>query len=134
MTEKISLSKICSTVLLGQFLAGHAADARFGQFLLQLGKGRLLLTDHLSRSLADGDELLARGQAGGIKCRNALLAQHAQPTDTYHEELVQVRRRDRQELQPFEKRQAVVTGFIEDSLVELQPRELAVEEFGRGRR
>ncbi len=55
-----------------------------------------------------------------------------QAGDADHEELVEVRGRDRAELEPLEQRHRVVLGELEHARVELQPGELAVEEQ-RGR-
>ena len=57
--------------------------------------------------------------------------------DADHEELVEVRLADREELEPLEERPALVVGLLEDALVEGEPGELAVQEGkrrrGRGR-
>jgi hypothetical protein len=45
---------------------------------------------------------------------------------TLHEELVEVRGEDRQELEPLEQRHAFVDGFREDPAVELEPAEVPV--------
>ena len=48
--------------------------------------------------------------------------------DAHHEELVEVRRGDRRELEALEQRRRGVGGFFEHALVEREPRQLAVEE------
>ena len=54
--------------------------------------------------------------------------------DTYLEELVQIGAEDRQELHPLEEPIRVVLGESEDASIELQPRELAVQEtLGAGK-
>ena len=60
-----------------------------------------------------------------------------QAGDPDHEELVEVRREDRAELDPLEQRLVGVGGEVEDALVQVEPRQLAVEqgvgrEVGRG--
>lgn len=50
------------------------------------------------------------------------------PADANHEELVEVVREDRGEACAFDDRKIFVLGKFEDSLVELQPAQLAVEE------
>ena len=50
-----------------------------------------------------------------------------QAGDAHHEELVEVARVDRAELEPLEQRDRLVLGELEHAVVELQPRELAVE-------
>ena len=47
--------------------------------------------------------------------------------DPDHEELVEVGPVDRDELEPLEQRVALVERLFEDAVVELQPRELAVD-------
>jgi hypothetical protein len=69
------------------------------------------------RRQAIGSCLLDSGRHLATQCRHA-----------DHVELVQVRAEDRQELQPLEQRSPVILCFMEDAAVELQPRELAVEE------
>ena len=62
----------------------------------------------------------------------------SRPGDAHHEELVEVRREDRAELHALEQRLARVGGEVEDAVVQVEPRELAVEErrgascLGRG--
>jgi hypothetical protein len=48
--------------------------------------------------------------------------------DADHEELVEVRLRDAEELQTLEERPALVERLVEDALVECQPLELPVQE------
>ena len=59
----------------------------------------------------------------------------AQPGHADHEELVQVRREDRQELHPLQQRIVRVLGLFQHARVELQPAQLAVDEvLGQKRR
>ncbi len=51
----------------------------------------------------------------------------AHGTDALHEELVQVRGEDCQELEAFEQRHALIDGFRQDPAVELEPAEIPVE-------
>ncbi len=51
----------------------------------------------------------------------------AHGTDALHEELVEVRSEDRQELEPLEQRHALVDGFRQDPAVEFEPAEVPVE-------
>ena len=62
------------------------------------------------RTLTPGDDLVE--QAG----------------DAHHEELVEVRREDRAELDALEQRLGRVGGELEHALVQVEPRELAVEQ------
>jgi hypothetical protein len=57
-----------------------------------------------------------------------------EPGDPDHEELVEVRGEDCEEADPFEQRLVRVLGKLEDSLVEREPADLAVEEAVLGQR
>src|SRR5207244_634143 len=50
-----------------------------------------------------------------------------QAGDAHHVELIQVGRVDRAELDPLEQRHALVLGQLQHAVVEVQPRELAVQ-------
>ncbi len=107
-----------------------------------LGQVRQDVVDHVVGVLvlqavclfADRTQLLAGAQA---RCRGdgdagvdaALEACHAD-----HEELVQVVREDRGEACAFDDGQVFILSQFEDSLVELQPTQLAVEEAVVGKR
>ncbi len=55
-----------------------------------------------------------------------------QPADALHEEFVGVRRGDGEEFDSFEERRAAVARFVQDTAIELEPREFAIEkELGR---
>ena len=54
-----------------------------------------------------------------------------EPADALHEELVQVRAHDGQELHALQKGGSLVLGLIQDAAVELEPGELAVQVQGR---
>ena len=77
--------------------------------------------------LADHPELLVRGQPVGAAFRDRGLDLLVQPRDPDHEELVEVRVEDREELDPLEQRPARVERFLEHAPVEGQPRDLPVE-------
>ena len=77
--------------------------------------------------LADHAELLMRGQAVGAPLRHRRLDLLVQPRDPDHEELVEVRVEDGEELDPLEQRPARVERFLEDPPVEGEPRDLPVE-------
>ena len=87
-----------------------------------------MLRDQLPDAVADGVQLLGGRQAvrdcGGAT--RLVLAPQAGHADL--EELVQVGREDREELDALEERVAGVAGLVEDARVELDPRQLAVED------
>ena len=77
--------------------------------------------------LGDAGEDLGRGQAvgtAGVDSRVDLVV-HAGHAD--HEELVEVRDEDGQELHPLHQRQRLVLGELQYAVVEVEPGELAVE-------
>ena len=51
----------------------------------------------------------------------------AQQPDALHEELVQVGRDDRQELQALEQGRALILGFVQNAPVELEPAQIAID-------
>ncbi len=77
------------------------------------------------RELLGREEPVRRGL--GDAARDLLL----QPGDPDHEELVEVRADDAEELEALEERQRAIARLLEDALVELEPRELAVDEETR---
>ena len=102
-------------------------------FLRQVGKNVIdhvvrVLVLQAVRLLADGAQLLPWAQSGGGRHGDAGVDAALQTCDANHEELVEVVREDRGEACAFDDRQIFVLGKFEDSLVELQPAQLAVEE------
>src|SRR6185437_7190890 len=61
--------------------------------------------------------LSGRGQAGGVR----------QPRHAFHEELVEVRAEDGQELDPLEQRRALVQRLVQHPPVELEPADVAID-------
>ncbi len=90
-------------------------------------QGLVLIRDELVRDLAQAVQRLLRSQAvrPGVGEPGLDLLQQARGADL--EELVEVRRRDREEPQPLEQRHARVLRLLDDAAVELEERELAVE-------
>ena len=75
------------------------------------------LAQHRQQALANvGDELLARGRPVLPQHRHAL-----------HEELVEVGRENREELDPFEQRRPLIECLGEHAAVEFEPAEVPVE-------
>jgi hypothetical protein len=120
-------------LILRQLLGRDALDSRPCQPRFQLvQQAPVLVGHHLMRPLADGFQLLGGRHPGGVAFRAPLLAQHLQPADADHDEFVQVRAGDGQEFQTLQQRQPLVRRFVQDALVEFEPAELAIEEFGGG--
>ena len=80
---------------------------------------------------ADRVERLARGQSVDRADAKVGLVLLEQAGDAHHEELVEIRGDDRDELHPLEKRERRVLGELEQPCVELDPRELTVDQSRR---
>jgi hypothetical protein len=78
-------------------------------------------------SLPNRRDLLARRQPVRTARVDAGVHLVPEPGDPDHEELVQVGRVDRAELDPLEQRHGGVLGQLQNPLVEVEPGELAVE-------
>ena len=84
--------------------------------------------DQLGGARADALELLVGGQAVGAVGLQARGGPALEAGDANHEELVEVRGEDGEELGPLERQGRLVLGQLEHPGVEVQPGELAVEE------
>ena len=114
-------------LLLRQLRPEGEHDALLAQALAQLAKGvaqlRRQLLDHRD---ALGDLLLRGAPVHGqvVQAGADLLLE---PADPLHEELVEVRVRDRQELDALEQRRARITRLVQDPAIEGEPGQLAVQ-------
>ena len=77
--------------------------------------------------LGDPLEHLGRRQAVGAAGVDPRLDLVVDPGDADHEELVEVGDEDRQELDPLHQRQRLVLGELQHAVVEVEPRQLAVD-------
>ena len=84
-------------------------------------------------ALVDLEQRLLRRAAVGRTDRHACDHLVEQARDANHEELVEVVREDAAELDPFEQRLVGVGGQLEHPLVEVEPRELAIQQIRAGR-
>ena len=84
--------------------------------------------DQLGHPLADGGELVGRAHAVGRRAGDAGRHLVLEPGDAHHEELVEVLAEDGEELGPLEQRHLGILGQREDPRVEVEPRQLAVQE------
>ena len=111
-------------------------------FYAGIGEGRqdvfvpaaVLLGDELLGAAGDSLQLSERFEAVDRRVLRQHVAEGllAQAGDADHEELVEVRGEDREELCPLEQRVIGVLGLFEHAGVELQPAQLAVDEvFGQ---
>ena len=117
------------TVRVRQLRELEQADA-----LILQGRADLALEDagvqihEVVRGARQVVEQLARFETGRRAHREAGGDAALEARHTHHEELVEVRREDRQEAGALEQRHVRVGRQLQDTLVELQPRHLAVEE------
>ncbi len=112
-----------------------AAAHQFDPLTRQRGEDRLapacvLLLDQLLRAAGNLLELLQRTQSVGrhVLRRHAaerLLAETGHPN---HEEFVEIRRENGQELDSLQQAILLVLGFFEHPRVELQPAQFAIDE------
>jgi len=117
------------SVVVGQFVPVGEPDA--GDFERRgdlVGEDRGGTRHELFDEVTDGAQLVDEVEAvGGGRPEPGRQLLH-EPRDPHLEELVEVLAEDGEELRPLEQGQLGVLGQSEDPSVELQPRELAVEE------
>ena len=106
----------------------RAASAGMSSAFQQL----VLRVDELVGARADRGELLVRRQPVGRQLVDLARELLLEAGDAHHEELVEVRGDDREELEPLESGTRRVVCLGEDARVELEPGELAVQ-VERGR-
>ena len=102
-------------------------DAFLGKRRPDVNGDARVFDGQLERPLSDGCKLVFGRAAVGRAGHPARLDLLAEARDADLEELVEVAREDRQELDPLEQRVANVTRLVEDPRVELEPRKLAVD-------
>ncbi len=85
---------------------------------------RVLLAD----GVVDPAQDLGRGQAVGPARVDPGIELVVDAGDADLEELVEVGDEDREEFQPLDQRQMLVLGELQHPVVEIQPRQLAVDE------
>ena len=111
----------------------QAADAAGPQIRDDLLlKDGVLAGDEAFGALPDQVQLLLGRQARYVARAPAFFLHELQAAHAHHEELVQIRRCDGQELRPLQHRQGFASRFLQHALIESQPRKLAVDEVGFG--
>src|SRR5262249_33430684 len=104
-------------------------DALGGEEWLDfLQEAAMLLVDQLMDSTGDGGEGGGRGQAIRARGHVARAKLPLEIGDPDHEELVEIRAEDREELHTLQKRDARILRLLEDTTVELEPGELAIDQ------
>ena len=110
-----------------QLVPGQAADAVHPQLFFERGTDLLALVVKGAHGGVNGLQLFFWGHARaavagvGLDAGKVEQAAHAD-----HEELVQIARKDRNELQPLQKGNGLVGGFGQNAVVKGEPGELAV--------
>ena len=108
-------------------------DAGFRKRGAQFAPLCLLILDQQHDGFGDPYKLLCRRQSLGALGTDARAHLRPKAGDAHHEEFVEVVRRDRQKLQPLQKRMSAVGGFFEDTPVEIEPGQFAIDEALRAR-
>ena len=115
-------------VVLRDVVVVEDRDALGPQLLADARPDRGVVRRQLPDADADLRQLLGGGHAVGRLVRRAGLGLPPEPGHADLEELVEVGREDREELHPLEQGIARVTRLVEHARVELDPRQLAVED------
>ena len=117
-------------LVLAQFDCPNPADTNVAQLRFQIAQvARVLVGRNLVRPITDRFELADGRQSRWIRAGPPGNSQRLQSTDADHEELVEIRSGDGQKLQPFKQRNLIIGRLGKDSLVELQPAQLAIDEL-----
>ncbi len=112
---------------LRQLIGMEDMDAGLAEQRLQRHPIFLLLRRQLGHRLVDPVELLGGGQPVLTRRLDAGHDLGAQTRHPNHVELVEIGGGDGQKAQALEQRVALVLSLLEHSLVEVQPRQLAIE-------
>ena len=112
----------------------HDLDPFLGERRADVERDPRVVRRQLEHALADRGELVLGGPAVGRQRGLARLDLLAQAGDADLEELVEVAREDREELDPLEQRVALVACLVQHARVEFQPRQLAIDVRERGLR
>jgi hypothetical protein len=103
-------------------------DTLLGQHLSELAPALLLIPRQHPDGIPDADELFGGRQPVRALDRNSGTQLALEAGDAHHEELIEVVGGDREKTHPLEQGMGVIGGFLEHSAVEMQPRQLAVDE------
>ena len=109
-------------------------DAGFRKRGAQFTPLRLLILDQQLDGFGDPYQLFGRRQSLGALGTDAGAHLRPEAGDADHEEFIEVVRRDREKLQPLQQWMSAVGGFFEDTPVEIEPGQFAIDEALRARR
>ncbi len=124
----------------GPLLLGHVRpvdqhDAFLGQHVPQLSPTLLLVARQNGDGLGDARELLGRGQAiRRLERGDADLELAAQTGDPHHEEFVEIVGGNGQEAHTLQQGMRFVRRLFEHAAIEVEPRELPIDEALRALR
>ncbi len=110
-----------------ELLRFHEQNPVVGELRNDVLEALRLRLDELMHALGDGAQRLGRGHPVGPELADLAGELLLEPGDAHHEELVEVRSDDGEELEALEQRNRLVFGLGEDAPVELEPRELPVQ-------
>ncbi len=111
-----------------EVLGADHGDARFRHLLAQHAPSHLLVAHQLPRAMVDRLELLRRRQPVLARRHDARQHMAFEAGDAHHVELVEIVVGNRQEAEPLQQRVARAVGLGQDTLVEGEPGELAIDE------
>ena len=103
-------------------------DTLLGQHLAKLAPALLLIPRQHPDRIPDADELFGGRQPVRALDRNSGTQLALEAGDADHEEFIEVVGGDREKTDPLEQGMGVIGGFLEHPAVEMQPRQLAVDE------
>ena len=117
-----------SPLRLGDVGAVDEDDAGLAERRAQLEPLFLLIAHQEHDRFGNAHQLLGRRQTLGTFSGDAGAHLRPQTGHPHHEEFVEVVGRDRQEPQPLKQRVLAVGGFLENATIEIEPRQLPVDE------
>jgi len=107
----------------------HDGEALVGEGGEYLPEEAVVLSAHdLADPLGYGGEGFGGGEPGRVALDLARTGPGLERGHAHHEELVEIRGHDDEELEPLEEGRALIEGLLQDAGVELYPGELPVEE------
>ena len=88
----------------------------------------VLVLHEAEHPIANHADLLGGTESRDVRFTGARTAQNGESSDANLEELVEIRSGDGEELETLQEGNLLALGFLEDALVEFEPREFAIDE------
>jgi hypothetical protein len=89
----------------------------------------VLLLDEKQDAFAELFQLSGWSEACGVGSFASGALEQSQPADAHLKKLVEVGGGDGEEFDAFEKRNIIALGLVQNALIELNPREFAIQEW-----